>query len=124
MKMPDPMSKKCSAHNRAGGSCGLWAMRGQNVCNLHGGKSPQALAKAEERMRALVYPSVGELGGMIHHADSDAVRLNAIKYILDWAGFKAAVEQQVDQQITIRVIDETQPIVLEQVYELNGRADG
>jgi hypothetical protein len=52
------------------------------------------------------------------------VRLNAIKYILDWAGFKAAVEQQVDQQITIRVIDETQPIVLEQVYELNGRADG
>lgn len=30
--------------------CERWAMRGQAVCAMHGGKSPQALAKARELM--------------------------------------------------------------------------
>lgn len=37
---------RCSAHNRAKGPCGRWPIDGANVCDHHGGKSPQVLAKA------------------------------------------------------------------------------
>jgi hypothetical protein len=46
-------SKRCRATNRAGEPCGNWALTGQDVCRMHGGKSPQALAKAAERLSAL-----------------------------------------------------------------------
>lgn len=114
------VDQRCHARNRAGKQCGHWPARGQRVCHMHGAKAPQNLAAAEERMRSLVHPAITALAQLI--ADND---LAAARYVLDYAGFKATekVDQQVDQQITIRVVDETQPIILEQAYELNGRAD-
>ncbi len=41
---------KCIGHKRSGAPCGQKRMNGQLVCRMHGGSSPQALAKAEERM--------------------------------------------------------------------------
>lgn len=35
-----------------GGDCRNWAMRGQNVCRLHGGSSPQARRAAARRVDA------------------------------------------------------------------------
>ena len=40
--------RKCTAHStRSKQLCERWAMKGQTVCMMHGGKTPQALAKAE-----------------------------------------------------------------------------
>lgn len=55
---PDPMPcdrcgephPKCIGHKRNGAPCGQKRMAGQLVCRMHGGSSPQALAKAEERI--------------------------------------------------------------------------
>jgi hypothetical protein len=55
---------------------------------MHGGKSPQALAKAEDRLRALVHPAITGLAQLIAQADSDSVRLSAIKDLLDRTGFR------------------------------------
>lgn len=118
------MAEQCAAHNRQGGRCGQRAMLGQSVCFMHGGKSPQALAKAEERMRALIHPSLSRLAGLIEKADSDSVSLNATRYVLDWAGFKATVQVQSDHEVTIRVIDESQPIVLEHTLEQLSNGNG
>lgn len=40
---------KCTAHNRRGGPCGRNALPGMPVCDLHGGKSPQARLAVERR---------------------------------------------------------------------------
>jgi hypothetical protein len=121
----DLKQPRCGRHAKLTGQpCRNYAMYGQSVCRLHGGKSPQALAKAEDRLRNLVHPSVSRLAQLIQHADTDSVSLNAIRYVLDYAGFKPAVQAQLEQSITIRVIDEPQPIVIDHAHHLgNGRAD-
>ena len=43
--------RKCTAHStRTKQLCERWAMKGQTVCMMHGGKAPQALAKAQAAM--------------------------------------------------------------------------
>lgn len=42
---------RCTAHNRSGKPCGHVPESDQTVCRLHGGRAPQAIAKAEERRR-------------------------------------------------------------------------
>lgn len=41
---------RCAAHNRQGTPCGLWPLAGQRVCGLHGGRTPNALRRASERL--------------------------------------------------------------------------
>jgi hypothetical protein len=41
--------RRCTAHNRAGMPCGRMPLKGQTVCGLHGGKSPQAKGAAIKR---------------------------------------------------------------------------
>jgi hypothetical protein len=73
-------------------------MQGQTVCKMHGGKSPQALRKAEERMRDLVHPAIASLQRQIA-ADEFA----AAKYVLDWAGFRPAVQTDAEINLPVRV---------------------
>ena len=41
---------RCSAHTKTGRPCGQPPMAGQTVCRKHGGKAPQNLAAAEQRL--------------------------------------------------------------------------
>jgi hypothetical protein len=43
--------RRCTARRqRDGKPCGRFAIRGGSVCHIHGGASPQVIAKAKERM--------------------------------------------------------------------------
>ncbi|MER8030730.1 hypothetical protein ABTZ78_17425 [Streptomyces bauhiniae] len=47
--------RRCTARKKAPGGekgprCKAWALRGQTVCRVHGGKAPQALAAGERRV--------------------------------------------------------------------------
>ena len=42
---------RCTGHNRAGKPCGRNKVPGLNVCDMHGGKTPVAVAAAERRLQ-------------------------------------------------------------------------
>jgi hypothetical protein len=45
--------RRCGARRKSDGQgCGCWAMRGQRVCRMHGGASPQARRAAAQRVAA------------------------------------------------------------------------
>jgi len=98
MVQTNPMVK-CHGTNRRGEPCGHFAMHGQRVCHLHGGKSPQALAKAEDRMRQLVHPALSSLERQI-----SADQFAAVKYVLDWAGFRSETVATTDSSVTVTVL--------------------
>jgi hypothetical protein len=74
-------------------------MHGQSVCHIHGGKSPQALRKAEDRMRELVHPALSSLANQIRQD-----QFAAVKYVLDWAGFRSEPVAQTDSSVTVTVL--------------------
>jgi hypothetical protein len=92
------------------------------VCNIHGGKTPAIMAKAEDRLRSLVHPAITGLAELIAKADSDSVRLSAIRDLLDRTGYKPSVQLNAESDITIRIVRDEQPIVLEHTIDhaLNG----
>src|SRR5262245_15545216 len=103
MTQVHPM-ERCKANSRSGQRCANRSMRGQQVCHMHGGKSPQALAKAEDRLRDLVHPAISRLAQLIDSAESDAVKLAAVRDVLDRAGYKAPDKLQADHDITIEIV--------------------
>jgi hypothetical protein len=83
-------------------------MKGQAICATHGGKAPQALAKAEAalelaemRLRGLAGPAVATLERLLL-ADSEAVRLGAANSLVDRAVGRATERIQVAAQIVVR----------------------
>ena len=83
-------------------------MKGQTVCMVHGGRSPQAMAKAraamelaDMRLRGLTVPAVDALERLLM-ADSDVIVLGAAKDVLARGGLKAADRVEVAAAITVK----------------------
>ena len=105
--LPTNPPLRCHAKTRDGDQCAHWVMHGQRVCHMHGGKSPQAKAKAEQRMRDLVDPAISSLARQIDNGE-----FAATKFVLEWAGFRTAVQVEANTELTIRVVREEQPIIV------------
>src|SRR5690242_1517577 len=75
--------RRCRAHNNRGEPCGLHAILGGTVCQVHGGRAPQVKRAAAERIAEMVDPALNALRKLVDNADSDSVRLSAVKEILD-----------------------------------------
>jgi hypothetical protein len=100
--------RTCSAMSKqTGNRCRAFVAQGFPVCKWHGGRAPQVIMATEERQRArlaaLVDPAITELQQLIGQADSDSVRLSAIKDILDRTGYKPTEKIQTTGDSTIRV---------------------
>lgn len=91
--------RRCSAHTRAGTRCGAWAIRGGNVCRVHGGGAPQTIAKAKQRLELAADRMAANLLSLAIYGESEAVKLGATNSALDRAGItaKAALEVSVEQ---------------------------
>lgn len=96
--------RRCGAHNRFGESCKQRPILGGTECVAHGGRSPQVKRAARERLAAMVDPCLTELFRIALHGESEAVRLAAIKDLLDRAGYKAKDQVETSGRMTIEVV--------------------
>ena len=92
--VPVTHRRQCSAHKTNGEPCHRAPIRGGAVCIMHGGKAPQVVAKAEERIRDMVDPALNRLRDLIDD-DLSGVALAAVKDVLDRAGYKPPDRQQI-----------------------------
>lgn len=105
VRKPIP-SVRCSAMTRGGNGkrCGRWAIRGGNVCPIHGGKAKQNKEKAQavvEAARLRVLGLADDAVDVIYNlltADGvpSAIKLKAAQDVLDRIGVKAAQEVSVE----------------------------
>lgn len=94
--LPEPA--KCSARTSKGNPCKNAPMNGTNVCRKHGGAAPQVRKKAQERLQLAVLPLLGHLYKMATDDGSlpPAVKLAAIRDMLDRAGITSKLEIEID----------------------------
>lgn len=98
-------ARRCSAQSKQSGQrCRRFAIAGGRVCSIHGGKAPQVVRTAAERLAALVDPALAELSRLVRRADSDTIKLAAIKDVLDRAGFKPKERVEQSGKLVIEVV--------------------
>lgn len=85
----------CTAHKQNGQACKAPAIRGANVCRVHGGSAPQVKAAARRRLLELIDPALVRLGEALD-SDDERIRIQAIREVLSRTG--------IDEPIQIEVI--------------------
>lgn len=94
-------SNKCTAHSkRTGAPCNNPPVVGLTVCRMHGGATKAAKAAARRRLDEAAERMAKQLLKIADSAESEAVRLAAVKDALDRAGLKAP--DKVDVEVGVR----------------------
>jgi hypothetical protein len=91
---------RCVAHRKNGDQCRRPARLGATVCRHHGGAAPQVQAKARERLELAQDRMARELLHMATGAQSEAVKLAAIRDALDRVMGKATTTVEVGPKKT------------------------
>jgi hypothetical protein len=83
--------ERCTARSKQRGDrCDRYSSAGQKVCYYHGGASPQAKAKAEERLAIMADRAMEVLADVMDDPESsDRDKVRAAVATLDRAGYGA-----------------------------------
>lgn len=91
----------CSAKScRTGKPCTQYAVKGTNVCKVHGGSAPQVREAALRRLAAMVDPALGVLHTSMR-SKSERLRLDAARDVLDRNNLKGKQEIEIGGSLGI-----------------------
>lgn len=97
---------RCGAKKRDGTPCRKFPMLGGRRCRLHGGASPQAVAKARERILGAADLAAQRLIEFMNDKRVPwPVRLSAARDLLDRAGLNAKTEVSIEVQPWAEIIE-------------------
>jgi hypothetical protein len=94
---PDVQARRCVGHKRNGDRCLKAAIKGATVCRTHGGATKHVQRAARVRLENAQDLMAQQLLGVALTAASEAVKLAAIKDVLDRGGLKAPSEVVLSQ---------------------------
>ncbi|WP_156661307.1 hypothetical protein, partial [Mycobacterium sp. 852002-51163_SCH5372311] len=94
---PEVQARRCVAHKTNGDRCLKAAIKGATVCRTHGGATRHIRNAARVRLENAADLMAKQLLGIALTADSEAVKLAAIKDSLDRAGLKPPAEVVLSQ---------------------------
>jgi hypothetical protein len=99
------LERRCRAKSsRTGQPCRRWAILGGNVCPTHGGSIHRVKLSAQQRLAEMVDPALTSLADLVIRADNDAIKLAAIKDVLDRAGFKPRERVETSGKVVIEIV--------------------
>ena len=79
--------QRCTAHISDGSrQCERWAINGGTVCATHGGRAPQVMKSARERLAELVEPALEGLHAALKSGEIPSI-VKAAQIVLDRTGF-------------------------------------
>jgi hypothetical protein len=90
LAVPNPNRRRCTRIKRDGDQCGNPPIKGGTVCRMHGGSAPQVKEIARARLLEAADSLMANLLKIAASAESEAVRLAAVRDALDRAGLGAA----------------------------------
>ena len=89
------MQRQCTATCKATRErCRRAPIKGGAVCIKHGGSAPQVKKSARDRLDEMVDPALTQLKRIVEEGETDAVKLAAIKDVLDRAGYKPVEKRE------------------------------
>lgn len=92
---------RCSARRKSGEPCRNYAIRGANVCRMHGGGAPQVRAAAQVRILMAADRAAAQLVVLMYDQTAPhSVRLAAARDLLDRAGLGARTGVDVEVAVT------------------------
>lgn len=95
---PHTQARRCQAHSsRTGDPCKNMALLGATTCRFHGGAAPHVKRAARARIENAAELMAKQLLGIALTADSESVKLAAIRDALDRAGLKPPAEVVLSQ---------------------------
>lgn len=107
MRHDDQGRRLCTAKRSDGQPCRAPARNGAIVCNAHGGRAPQVMEKAKQRLFDAVDPVLAELIELALAKDiSPRDRIAASRLVLDVAGLLngRAFQDAVEEDVVIKVL--------------------
>jgi hypothetical protein len=117
----DTKDRQCIAHSSSNDKerCKNFALRGMQVCRMHGGNSPSARQAAKVRLLAMCEPAFAVLHECMSDPNAEwADKIKAANSVLDRAGFSA--RQQVTVKHKVQTEDRTDDEMLERGRKILG----
>lgn len=129
----DAPGRRCRGTNRSGGPCGLAPIAGGYVCWAHGGKAPQTVAAAKQRLLAMVEPVLAAFHEIIENwhgtrcetcgrPTGDPMPVIRVgQLILDRAGFHPSLSVEIEHSAPLTTFSDMSTLELADFAEAQAR---